>query len=473
MKHMNKFSPSQYLLQTTREYAIYIADTRGIPSVIDGLKSSQRIALWLLRNKAEKIKTVGLAGEMAKERLYVHGDVSASNAIGFLAAPFKNSACLIHGEGEFGSRIAPDGIGAPRYTEVRRAKTAEAFLYNDLPDVPLTKNYDGSNMQPLHFMPLIPLVLLNGITGVAMGFSTEILPRKLQDIVQATLDVLKGKKPKDLIPHYENYDVSVARLGPNQWENTGKVSIRDSSTIIVNELPPGMTLEKFRKRLIDLEDKGEIMDFDDNSAEKINIEIRMRRGVLKGSPARTELLEGKKVKIPAQPAWTEGRAIEFLKLREKVTERIVVLDWNLSSIVTYDDPAVLIKDFIKFRLDVYVKRYTRLLADANRDLTYWKLLRALFKGGFTKKLGTFADKTAVTAEVNAIAKKTKLKPDDDQVERAVSLPTYRWTKDFEAVIETKIKEIELSAIEYQDTLDKPDKIKAIFTKELEELKKLK
>lgn len=473
MSHMTTFSPSNYILTTSREYAIYVCDTRGIPSVIDGLKTSQRIALWLIRNRADKMKTIGLSGQMASERLYVHGDVSASNAIGLLAAPFKNNSPLIQGEGEFGSRIAPDGIGAPRYTEVRRSKYAEAFLYNDLPDIPLVKNYDGSNMQPLHFVPIIPTVLLNGVTGVAVGFSTEILPRKLQDIVAATLDTLRGKTPKVLVPHYENYDVEVKSIGPNQWENTGRVEIQDSSTLRVTELPPGLTLEKFRKRLIELEEKGEIMDFDDNSAEKINIEVRMKRGSLKGRAAGTEVVDGKKVKVPALPAWTVGRAIEFLKLKEKVTERIVVLDWNLTSIVTYDDPHRLISDFIKFRLNVYVDRYTRLLKDANHDLVYWKLLRALFENGFTKKLGAFADKAAVTTEVNAIAKKAKLKPDADQVDRAVSLPTYRWAKDFKHTIDARIAELEASIVEYQDTLDKPDKIKAIFVSELEALKKLK
>ncbi len=473
-----KFSPSEYILTTSREYAIYVADTRGIPSVIDGLKTSQRIALWLMRNKADKMKTVGLSGLMASERLYVHGDASANNAIGFLAAPFKNNVPLIQGEGEFGSRIAPDGIGAPRYTEVRRAKAAEEILYVDLPDVPLVANYDGSNMQPLHFVPLIPTVLLNGIVGVAVGYSTHILPRKLSDIVQATIDTLKGKKPKQLIPHYERYDVTVNQLGPNQWENVGKAEIVNASTIRVSELPPGMKLDVFRKRLIELEDKNDdVMDFDDNSAENINIEVRMKRGMLKGEPARVEeeIIDGKKYKhkIPAKAAWTNEHAINFLKLREKVTERIVVLDWNLTSIVTYDDPLTLIGDFVKFRLGVYKTRYTRLHAEATYDLIYWKLLRALFEQGFTKKLGTFADKSAMTSDVSAVAKKAKINADNDQVERAVSLPTYRWTKDFKGQIDAKIAELEADIKTHKSTLDSPAKIKEIYAGELEALKKLK
>ena len=468
---------SRYLLDTSREYSIYTCDTRGIPSVIDGLKTSQRIALWLLRNKAEKVKTVGLSGLMAAEKLYVHGDASANGAINLLAAPFKNNVPLIEGLGEFGSRIKPDGIGAPRYTEVRRSKAAEAFLYTDLPNVPLERNYDGSNMQPRHFLPLIPTVLLNGVVGVAVGFSTNILPRSLKDVVQATLDVVNGKKPKMLMPSWDAYNVAVANIGPNQYEITGKAEIVNTSTIRVTELPPGLSLEDFRKRLIKMEDDDLIADFDDHSAEMINIEIRMKRGILKGSPARTDeqIVGGKKIKtkIPAQPAWTEQKAIDFLKLKEKVTERIVVLDWNLSSIRTYDNPLDLVGDFVKFRLNVYVERYQRLLSEASVELNYWKLLRALFEHGFTKKLGTFANKTVMTAEVEGIAKKAKVKPSPDQIERAISLPTYRWTVDFKAEIDRKIAEIDASIVEYRLNLDKPERIKDIYVGELEALKKLK
>lgn len=468
-----KIKTSKYLLDTSREYSIYVCDTRGIPSVIDGLKTSQRIALWLLRNKAEKVKTVGLAGQMAAEKLYVHGDASANGAINLLAAPYKNNVPLIEGLGEFGSRIKPDGIGAPRYTEVRRSKAAEAFLYNDLPNVPLVKNYDGSNMQPAHFLPLIPSILLNGVQGVAVGFSTAILPRDLKQLIQATADVVAGKKPKALLPSYAKYDVDVKELEPNKYEITGKCRIVDTSTIKVTELPPGLSLDDFRKRLIKMEDDGEIMDFDDNSSQFIDIDVRLKRGTLKGSPATTEVVDGKKLKISAKPAWTEAKCVEFLKLRERVTERIVVLDWDQTSIRTYENPLDLVRDFVDFRLGVYVQRYERLLREANLEVVYWRLLKALFENGFTKKLGTFSDKAAMLVEVAAVAKKTKLKPTEDQFERAVGLPTYRWTTDFKADVDKKIAELEAASVEYKLNLDKPERIRAIYAAELDELKKLK
>ncbi len=447
-------SSSGFILNGSREYAIYVAQQRAIPHVADGLKTSQRIALWLLRNKAEKIKTVGLGGQMASERLYVHGDVSANNAIGLLAAPYKNNVPLIDGIGSFGSRTKPvDGIGAPRYTQIQRSKAAQAFLYNDLPLVPLMDNYDGSNKQPVHFLPLIPTVLLNGVVGVAVGFSTDILPRALNDLIVATQAALQGKKIKEPEPYYERYNIVVRNLAPSQWELTGKVTIKDTSTLLVTELPPGMALDAFKKRLIAMEDKDEIANFLDGSSDSIKVEVQMKRGAVRG--------------------WTEQKAIDFLKLREKASERLVVVDYDGNNIVQHDSAADLIKEFAEWRLGWYEKRYQKYQLDASNELVYWQLLRALFKAGFTKKLGTFDNRTGVEAEVLAVAQKAKLKLVDGHLERAVSLPTYRWTKEFEAEVGNKIAALEAEIAEFNDILAKPDRRRDIYIAELEELRKMK
>ena len=101
------------------------------------------------------------------------------------------------------------------------------------------------------------------------------------------------------------------------------------------------------------------------------------------------------------------------------------------------------------------------------------MLRALFKAGFTKKLGTFPDRAAVEADVGAVATKAKIKIDDSQLDRAVSLPTYRWTKAFEAEVEKRIKELEASIKDYKAILADPEKRRAIYLDELEALKKAK
>lgn len=448
-------SSDHYLLESSREYAIYVCGSRAIPNIQDGLKHGQRIALWLLRNRQDKLKTFALSGLMGYERLYVHGEASANNTIGLLAAPFKNNVCMIEGLGQFGNRVAPvEGIGAPRYTEVRRSKAAEAILYRDLDLVPLKDNYDGSNREPVHFLPLIPTVLLNGIEGVAVGWSTSILPRSLKGLIQASQDALDGAKTlRGLEPFYDRYDVKVRSTGLNQYEFSGRAIIEDTSTVRITELPPGVSVESFRKRLIQMEDGESIFSFTDRSTEQIDITVKFKRGAVKG--------------------WTEDKALDFFKLREKTTERIVVINWNGNSITTYSDPQVLVRDFVAWRLGWYTKRFEKLRHDASVERNYWRILRALFDAGFTKKLGTFANKAALEADVDAIASKAKITLLPGQMERVVGLPTYRWTKDFLDEVIAKITGLDADIAEYEATLASPDRLKAVYRAELDELKKLK
>ena len=448
-------SASKYLLYSSRAYAIYVCGSRAIPYVPDGLKHGQRIALYLLARRAEKIKTVALGGMMASERLYVHGDVSANNAIGLLAAPFKNNVPLIEGLGQFGSRTQPvEGIGAPRYTEVRRSKAAEAFLYADLDLVPMKENYDGSNMEPVHFLPLIPTVLLNGISGVAVGWSTEILPRSLKGVIQATLDALDGAKTiRGLEPSFARYDIDVKATGTNQWEFSGKAEIVDTSTVRITELPPGMSVESFRKRLIQMEEAETFVSFADRSAEAIDITVKFKRGSVKD--------------------WTPDRALNVFKLREKTTERIVVIDWSGDRIRTYHDPADLVRDFVAWRLGWFTKRFEKLERDARIERNYWQIIKALFDGKFPAKLGKFENRGAMEAEITRVIGKTKLSFEDGQLDRVCGLPTYRWTQEFEAEVEKRIAGLSAEITEYSDTLADPNKLKAVYRSEVEALKKLK
>jgi DNA gyrase/topoisomerase IV subunit A len=446
---MDGIVSSKYILDASKEYSIYVAENRAIPSVIDGLKHGQRMALWVLRDKAEKIKTIALSGLMSYLRLYVHGDASCNNAIGLLAAPYKNNVPLIEGLGEFGSRVNPDAIGAPRYTECRRAKAAQMYLYNDLAIVPLEDNYDGSNRQPKHFLPLIPLVLLNGVTGIAVGWSTYILPRRLSDLIAATKQALLGQPIKPLVPHFERYAVKVKPLGHNQWEFAGRAKVIDTSTVQITELPPGLPIDAFRRRLIEMEEAEQIQGFTDRSTETINITIKMRRGSIAG--------------------WTEQDAIETFKLKERVTERIVVIDWDGKAIRTYDDPESLVRDFADWRLGWYAIRFEYNKKRDLYELTYWLALQTLFKSRFPQHLGGFADRAALLAEVTSVVERAKLSVDEAQLERIASLPTYRWTKEFAAEVERTIAELRTAIAEAEAILASPERRRDAFLKELDKL----
>lgn len=463
---------SDFLKRTSREYAIYTALDRAIPRVQDGLKHGQRVALWLLSKQSEKMKTNALVGKMMESLLYVHGDASAADTISLLAAPFKNNVPLITGLGAFGSRVHPgtEGIGAPRYTEVRRSKAAEAFLYNDLDIAPMEPNYDESTESPEFFLPLIPTVLLNGVRGQTLGYSTEILPRDLATLIGAVEDALMGKPIRDLPPRWTSYDVTVHAEGPSKWRIEGKAEIIDTSTVRITELPPELKLDaeppkanektgklpppnSFRERLRRMEESEDIQSFTDRSTDRIDITVKMKRGSIKD--------------------WTPDDAIETFKVHDRVTERIVVIDWNGTSIRTYEDPKELVADFANWRLGWHRARFERRRAEAVREQAYWRAIEALVKDGFPKRLGGFEDRSAVEADVQRVAAKAKVELDAQQMDRVVTLPTYRWNKQAAAEVAAKVSELTARITEIDSVLADGDKLIKVYLNELSALKKAK
>ena len=443
---------SNYILDTSREYSIYVCESRAIPKVADGLKDAQRKALWLLKSRSDKIKTVSLAGEMISSGLYLHGDASAAGAISMLAAPYVNNVPLLDGIGSFGTRVAPvEGIGAPRYTYVKRGKAAMELMFPDMDIVPVKENYDGSTIEPQHFLPLIPTVLLNGVSGIAVGWSTEILPRSFKSLVQATLDVLDGKKIKRISPSYELYNVGVKHLEENSWEFTGKAEIVDTSTVKITELPPELTLEKFKERLNSYEDDNKISTYTDRSTDTIDITIKMARGTVKD--------------------WNEARAIDYFKLRQKKSERIVVVDWNGKSIRQYETAEKVIEDFVAWRLGWYVTRYQNKVDKDSYELGFWEGVKLCFDDKLPARLGTIVDRASLDADVQTVTAKLKL--DDKRVDRIVNLPAHRWTKDAYKQVLERIKELKANIKEYNRILKDPEVRKNLYREEVEALKKAK
>ena len=145
---MSAYLTTDYIKSTSRDYSIYVCQTRGIPSVCDGLKDAQRKALFVIKPKADKIKTISLAGEMISQNVYLHGDASAAETLSLMAAPYCNNIPLLHGIGAFGTKIGPTDWGAPRYTYLKRNAHTDALVFTDYDIVPLKENYDGSVLEP-------------------------------------------------------------------------------------------------------------------------------------------------------------------------------------------------------------------------------------------------------------------------------------------------------------------------------------
>jgi DNA gyrase/topoisomerase IV subunit A len=446
---MTQATTTDFIKTTSRDYSIYVCQTRGIPSVCDGLKDAQRKALFVIKGKSDKIKTISLAGEMISTNIYLHGDASAAETLSLMAASYCNNVPLLQGIGAFGTKVGPTDWGAPRYTYLKRYGLTDALVFTDYDIVPLKENYDGSVLEPQNYLPLIPMVLLNGISGIAVGWSTDILPRSLGDLIEATLAAIDGKAIKTLMPKYDYLDCNVRNIAGNTYEFTGRCRI-DGSTVWIEELPPDLSLEKFKARLNQMEDEDKIQTYIDRSTKEIKIEVRFKRGSIKD--------------------WTEETAVDYFKLRSKSTERLVVLDWNGNAVRQFETPEQLVKEFVEWRLGWYKLRYEKMIADLIYQLNWNLALDACIRGKFPAFLPNAANKAAVVSEVEILCSGIPI--DEDQVDRIASLPSYRWAKDAHAEILDKIAKLSATIAEHQKILANPVAQRAIYRAEVAALKKL-
>lgn len=443
-------SSSEYIKKISKEYALYVCENRGIPNIGDGLKSVQRKMLWTIKNRGDKIKTISLVGAAIEDNIYVHGDAAGSTAVSQMAAPYKNNVCLIDGIGNFGSRINPEGWAAPRYTYVKKNKITEKLVYTDINIVPLVENYDGSTMEPEMFLPLIPLILLNGVSGIAVGWATEILPRSYKNIVQACIDELKGKRLKRILPSFDYLDCDVSQIDHNSYEISGKIKKIDSSTVSVIELSPFISLEKFKENLDALEEKGIINSYQDKSTKTINVIVKYPRGSVKNK--------------------SDEDIIRELKLVQRKTENLVALDFNTGTPIQYKDEIHIIKEFVEWRLLWFTLRYEKIIEDDEYELTYFKGLKTCIQKKLSDKINKLKSKQLLKDEVNTL---TSNSLDDKQVERLVAIPFYKWTSDFINEVNDKIKKLEDGISKNKEILSDDENLKQIYISELEELKKLK
>ena len=344
-------SVTDYLNQDYREYAVYVVEERAIPSVIDGFKPTQRKVIFVAdkvwRNGGEKpLKIFQLAGKVASDAHYHHGDGSLNGAIVGMAQKFKNSMPVLEEIGQFGSLRSPEA-GAHRYISTKLHKNFR-LLYMDFEL--LTSRYEeGNEIEPSYFLPIIPTVLLNGGSGIAVGFATNILKRNPLDLIDACIKELDGKKYKEPTPWYNGFSGECVKdPNSNSWLFRGKYEVKNTTTLDVTELPPSMTYEKFDSHLISLEETRRLTGYDNNCKANVNYVLKFRREDLKS----------------LQDA---SRLDRFLKMEEKQSENFTVLD-ETGNLKIFESATQIIQYFVKFRLTYYIKRKEYLINKLNQEL---------------------------------------------------------------------------------------------------------
>ena len=259
------------------EYASYVIKDRAIPDIEDGLKPVQRRILHTMIeiDDGRFNKVANVVGHTM--RYHPHGDQSIYTALVNLA----NYDLFIDKQGNYGNFMTGDGPAAARYIECRLLPFAKKVLYN--PEITeYVESYDGRNKEPVVFPAKIPVVLIQGTEGIAVGMSTKILPHNAHEVIDAQIAAIKGES-FELYPDFPGggiMDVSDYQDGLGSVAVRAKLDTSNAKKIIIEELPFGVDSEKMIKSIEDAIKKGrlKIQSVNDFTADTVNIEISLAKG---------------------------------------------------------------------------------------------------------------------------------------------------------------------------------------------------
>ncbi len=260
------------------EYASYVIRDRAIPDLEDGLKPVQRRILHSLfeMDDGKFHKVANVVGHCMK--YHPHGDASIGNALVVLA----NKELFIDRQGNFGNVITGDSASAARYIECRATPLAKDLFYN--PDITTSiPSYDGRNREPVAFRAKLPIVLLTGAEGIAVGMSTKIMPHNIREVIEAEKLHLSGKS-FSLYPDFYNgglMDVSGYDDGLGKILVRAKLDTSDEKRIVIREIPYGTTTESLIASIENAARSGKIKisEINDYTTDTVEIELKLQRGV--------------------------------------------------------------------------------------------------------------------------------------------------------------------------------------------------
>ena len=331
---------------------------RSIPHVADGLKPSQRKVIYacLKKGLTQDMKVAQLAGYVAEQTAYHHGEASLQGTIVNLAQNFvgANNLNLLEPSGQFGTRLAGGKDAAsPRYIFTRLSPLAKRLFHpTDGPVLDYVMD-DGQKVEPVYYVPVLPMILVNGAEGIGTGFSCFVPPYDVEVIKHNIQCVLDQVAMAPMTPHYKGFRGKVTKTKEHTWALEGLVE-KEGSQYHVTELPPGKWIQDFKEHLDEMVDKGTIQKYENHSTE-------------------------------TQPdfriwgATFEDAAKELGLVRSVHTSNMYLIAPN-GSVKKYASPEEILVDYVEIRLKVYKKRKAYLLKEFDLEIE-WLSEKARFITG--------------------------------------------------------------------------------------------
>ena len=329
---------------------------RSIGSLYDGLKPSQRKILYscFKRKLYSEIRVAQLAGYVSENAAYHHGEASLQGAIIGMAQDFvgSNNINLLKPNGQFGTRIMGGSDAAScRYIHTELNEICKLiFPPSDLPLLEYVED-DGLLVEPKYYVPIIPMVLVNGMTGIGTGFSTNVPSFNPDDITHNIKNIIQEKEFKPMQPWFRGFKGSIIKTGENTYVSKGCYNILDAVTMEITELPIGRWTEDYKTILDkltiergDKSKKGIIIDYENQSTDKqVYFKIHLKPGYLN----------------TAQWSEEDVDTIEkdFKLTTTKYTSLTNIHLYNEHNAITkYKTVEDIMREYCRVRLDLYEKR---------------------------------------------------------------------------------------------------------------------
>ena len=328
---------------------------RSIPSMLDGFKPSQRKIMFTMfkNNYKNKIKVENLSGAITQLTSYHHGGSSLEGAVVNMAQSIvgTNNLNLLQPLGNFGSRLkGGKDAASSRYIFTLLSDITRNIYHKDDDDILTYLNDDGLSIEPQYYVPIIPMILINGSEGIGTGWSTKIPNYDPKEVIKYIVQKLKNEKTDTLHPKYNGFKGKITfDESKNRYVTSGIIKKSNMSTLHISELPIGMWNDNYYDILDELIDKKVIKDYTKNDTDvKVDITVNISREALK--------------KIE-----DDDNMIQVFKLESFISMSNMHLFNRTGQIQKYANIDEIISDFSEIRLEYYQKRKDYILSQLERD----------------------------------------------------------------------------------------------------------
>lgn len=403
--------------QDFKQFSIY-DNVRSIPKLTDGFKPSQRKCIFGMLKRGEnaaEIKVQQLGSFVAQVSDYHHGEGSLMSTLVGLAQNYagSNNVNLLAPNGQFGSRLSADAASA-RYIFTELTPSFRKIFKKEDDCILKHLSSDGQEIEPETYIPIIPMILVNGAKGMGTGFACSVLNYHPHHIRDNILDRIAGKEPEQLKPWYNGFKGDV-ELNGNQTIIKGKFEIVNSVTIKVTELPIGTYLDDYKATLIKLEDQGLIKSWENDSTEdSFNFTLSVPRST---------------TAIPTD------ELLQKLKLVSRDTENLTMWDVD-GKMRKFENVQQIVDRFIDWRLDRYEERRLKLIELNTIDLA-WLNEKLRFVRYYLANTEKFRN-TGKKALLDLLIGEKFTDPN-----KLLGMPIWQLTKDEIAKLEKEIGSVEM------------------------------